>query len=613
MNAVPTGKAKWSNNMANSTTAIYTTRNPVAPAATACCCPACAGLACLDRTRYFAGQLLTDVDLNNEQSYWLAKSRLHNRYLHGWGVVCGMQVVCGECDGWVTVKTGYALDPCGNDIIVCQDYPFNLAQAIAACCAPAKTAATCSPLRYTPPPACIDMLQTWCVTIQYQEQQSRMVTPLQQANTTSSTGACACPTMPSSQSTSTSTSTAATAACQATRIVEGFQIGITPTPADTTTGMGPGTIFYEGVQCLETAATLVAQRPYPSTGIPQNVTYQQAYQAICNYSQTVQNALSEFMVTHCAWEDEFANITITPPTKDGSGDLKLLQLALDKIVAFVGAFSFDCLCMSWMPPCPDAPCDNRLILACVTMQGKKIVDICHFGGGRQQVVTFPALYYWLSNFGTDTAIGGFISNLQRICCLDLGERGIAGFSGSNELSTRSLAVDRLSNPAKVNQFTNFVFAQKAGAAIVNAASGTSNAADLRPLVSQPKDIVARSLVSNKIGVEDPSSAGAASPITWTDVSSDPAWNDDAVASSAQYAPAAFNIKQPLTVFTKGNLVVGFEVTSPTDLLNTKVASLQTQVAQLTDLVKTLQPQTGAVPPPSPPADNPPPSNKGANG
>src|SRR5664279_3328079 len=57
-----------------------------------CCCSACAGLECLDRTRFFAGQLLSEADLNNEQSYWLAKSRLHNRYLVGWGVACGLQV-----------------------------------------------------------------------------------------------------------------------------------------------------------------------------------------------------------------------------------------------------------------------------------------------------------------------------------------------------------------------------------------------------------------------------------------------------------------------------------------------------------------------------------------
>src|SRR5712672_3146475 len=91
-------------NPARNASATNTPANP-------CCCPACTGLQCLDRTRFFAGQLLTEADLNNDQSYWLAKSRLHNRYLHGWGVACGLQVVCGPCDGWVTIKTGYAIDP----------------------------------------------------------------------------------------------------------------------------------------------------------------------------------------------------------------------------------------------------------------------------------------------------------------------------------------------------------------------------------------------------------------------------------------------------------------------------------------------------------------------
>ena len=53
------------------------------PSQAKCCCPACVGPECLDRTRFFAGQLLTEADLNNEQSYWLAKGRLHNRFLHG--------------------------------------------------------------------------------------------------------------------------------------------------------------------------------------------------------------------------------------------------------------------------------------------------------------------------------------------------------------------------------------------------------------------------------------------------------------------------------------------------------------------------------------------------
>lgn len=57
--------------------------------------------------------------------------RFHNKHLHGWGIVCGLQVYCGPdseppegsevfttVHDTVTVKNGYAIDSNGNDIIV---------------------------------------------------------------------------------------------------------------------------------------------------------------------------------------------------------------------------------------------------------------------------------------------------------------------------------------------------------------------------------------------------------------------------------------------------------------------------------------------------------------
>src|SRR5438477_11652984 len=84
-------------------------------------CPACGGLTCFCRPRFFAGQVLTEADLNRLEQYTVDKNRLHNRYLHGWGVVCGLDVVCDPCAGGVVVRPGYALSPCGDDIIVCED------------------------------------------------------------------------------------------------------------------------------------------------------------------------------------------------------------------------------------------------------------------------------------------------------------------------------------------------------------------------------------------------------------------------------------------------------------------------------------------------------------
>jgi hypothetical protein len=73
----------------------------------------------LVRPRFFAGQLLTEDDLSLLTFYTTEKNRMHNRYLFGDGVVCGLEVVCHPCgDGRVIVQPGYALDCCGNDMFV---------------------------------------------------------------------------------------------------------------------------------------------------------------------------------------------------------------------------------------------------------------------------------------------------------------------------------------------------------------------------------------------------------------------------------------------------------------------------------------------------------------
>jgi hypothetical protein len=581
--------------MANSTTAIYTTR---APTAATCCCPACVGLECLDRTRWFAGQLITEADLNNEQSYLLAKNRLHNRFLHGWGVVCGMQVVCGECDGWVTVKTGYALDPCGNDIIVCQDQPFNVIKAIQACCAPAKTT-NCSPLRYTPSPTCQDMIQTWCITIQYLEQQSRMVTPLQQVSSKGSNGSCgsrgqggmssasgasSSASSGSSPCASQTTNTVPTGACEPTRINEGFQLGVMCVPQTTAgfvsvgqqQGPAPGTMDYQILQCLDELIKLYLQNPLPSSGTFQG-TDQQAYQAVCSYLGSVQNALSASFVTHSQLESAL-NIVLPPPPSHPIFDdyiPKLQKQVSDKILPVLVRAALDCLCTSFVAPCPPDPCDNRLILACVTVQNGKIINICHFGE-RRQVVTFPVLYYWLSLFGLDAVLNLVITTLEKLCC---GEEKQT--LPPPPIKTETITSAGLSTPAVVNRIMTYFISQKLGATMVNAAAPTAQTIDLRPYIGQGSDALSETLP--KLGIKS---------FTQTAVDSDQSWTDDAVAASAQFAPAAFSVAQPLTVFTKGNVVVGFEATNPIDVLKKQVSELQAAVAGLQQQTSPQQGQSG---------------------
>ncbi len=95
-----------------------------APATTSTCqCGGCGcekcGITTMVRPRFFPGQLLVDGDLQLLVDYATTKDRLHNRFLHGSGVVCGLLVRCHPCgNGKVVVEPGVALDCCGNDIIV---------------------------------------------------------------------------------------------------------------------------------------------------------------------------------------------------------------------------------------------------------------------------------------------------------------------------------------------------------------------------------------------------------------------------------------------------------------------------------------------------------------
>ena len=71
-----------------------------------------------ERPLFFAGQLLTAADLQSEQDYFRGKSRLHNRFLHGWGVVTGLSV--SDDQGALIISPGLALDCAGNELVLAE-------------------------------------------------------------------------------------------------------------------------------------------------------------------------------------------------------------------------------------------------------------------------------------------------------------------------------------------------------------------------------------------------------------------------------------------------------------------------------------------------------------
>jgi len=77
------------------------------------------------RVNYVDGQILTAADLRAEQGYHRQMRYLHNRALHGSGIVDGLEVeVTGSDEVWVT--PGLAIDARGREIVVTEPVGLDL-------------------------------------------------------------------------------------------------------------------------------------------------------------------------------------------------------------------------------------------------------------------------------------------------------------------------------------------------------------------------------------------------------------------------------------------------------------------------------------------------------
>jgi uncharacterized repeat protein (TIGR01451 family) len=97
----------------------------------------------LERVRFFPRQLLSAADMVAEQDYVRQKLRRHNRFMHGWGAVCGLEVVPAPTNDepWrVELKTGYALGPYGDEVYVAESVFLDLAH-----CGPDTITSPCEP------------------------------------------------------------------------------------------------------------------------------------------------------------------------------------------------------------------------------------------------------------------------------------------------------------------------------------------------------------------------------------------------------------------------------------------------------------------------------------
>ena len=406
-----------------------------------CACPSCGGLECLCRPRFFAGQLLTDEALNNLEHYIVEKNKLHNRYLHGWGVVCGLEAVCHPCNG-VTVRAGYALSPCGDDIVVCKDVSVDVCSLIAQCCDKQREW-ECEPFASGHDMDCSEMDGEWILTVRYDEKTSRGITALK-GITSSCCSSCSCggssgcgcgchghngnggsqhkqyATASAGAQTHgfRSAQTTVAAQCEPTLTCEGFVFEVCkPAPEKGDERRPVGALIERAQRCMATLFDSLPKKP------TQNLTKAALFEWCSSLKQRLRENLFDHPVYNCRLADAF-NFTCPDPN-DPKQTLQQYDAAVSDVVENVTSlvaaeYIQYCICSSFLPPCPELVCDPRVPLATVTVRKDangicRVVRVCNLGK-RRFLITFPILGYWFS-FAVAPLRQLFRKVLERICCV----------------------------------------------------------------------------------------------------------------------------------------------------------------------------------------------------
>jgi len=400
-------------------------------------CPDCGGLECLCRPRFFAGQLLTEQDLNRLENYILAKNRLHNRYLVGHGVVCGLEVTCSPCANTISVSDGYAIDPCGNDIIVCSPDTVDICKLIKACTP--NTAINCAP--YKDQTFCADATQTWIIAIRYMETPSRGVTPLTGSSQcgcgANGAGSCSCGTGKKpcgcggvmsaasccgetiSRVTPVATNLprrGAPPACEPTVTCEAYRYEVFVAPPETQPPLIGGDLL-ERLKCC-------FQSIFPNgITVPTN---QQNPTQWYNFCCSLRQSLIQYFLgsggTDC---EAIAKLqAIACPAPNSQSFWSDLQIAIEAEILILFEVVLGCFCSVALPPCPP-PGDPRVPLAAVTVRTSDcaILSICDWTPLRKHVVTTKTLGYWFGWLPFAPMIRQF---MLEACCNVFNLRGVFG-------------------------------------------------------------------------------------------------------------------------------------------------------------------------------------------
>jgi hypothetical protein len=389
-------------------------------------CPTCGGLHTLCRPRFFAGQLLTEDDLNRLDHYMVEKNRLHNRYLHGWGVVCGLEAVCSVCNregdrGNVVVKPGYALSPCGNDIVVSKTETVNVCDIINRCQPPADEC-----FAPTSEIICEDAEEEWILAVCYKEQTAREMVGLRAASNCSEgkqTAGCNCQTTSTSkQAVANGVNVSQAPQCEPTVVCEtyGFRAYKVPKVSDQKQ-MEMSALVKRFVCCI--VPFLEDQGTLPT----QDYTLVQHQQWLLNLKE----ALREFLRREGLYDCEVAQKLAGIETPDIAHPqyLKAWTTATVSVLSVAVLVLQKCFCAALLPPCPRPAMDDCVPIATLTVRRNpcRMVKVCNLSS-RRFLLTWPNIDYWLSWIPLFGPASGkkqartLRDVLIQQCCTTLGER-----------------------------------------------------------------------------------------------------------------------------------------------------------------------------------------------
>ncbi|MGH7843988.1 MAG: hypothetical protein ACREQW_02290, partial [Candidatus Binatia bacterium] len=394
-----------------------------------------------------------EEDLNRLDHYIVEKNKLHNRYLHGWGVVCGLEVLCHPCEGQVTVKSGYALSPCGDDIVLCEDDIVNICDLIQRC--RERERLDCEPPRRAGTQECQDVVEQWVLTVCFTEKPSRGVTALRGSSEPPCCSRCSCggssgcgcgchesqvsqkkPATAALSRRSLSTDAlrgfqrAGRDLCEPTVTCESHYFSLYKAPVADQKEQDSGAMVERFENCVK---GLFAAEP----ALPGNI--EQAQEWCCQLKENWIDFFTDHAIHDCLALERLS-LFVCPAPSPNQTPAQYRVAVLVQLAPILGDYLRSCLCSALLPPCPEPAGDNCVPLATLTIRKRdcKILRVCNWSQ-RKFVTTFPNLQYWFSFLP-------FVRNvrqaIERACCRPFRKLDSTGVAAGARLDKRFVAFRR---------------------------------------------------------------------------------------------------------------------------------------------------------------------------